>query len=676
MSIQRTFLLLLGLILVDLVALVVVSLLSSATHDSIADAESRRYASYKLADELRQSSDDLTRMVRSYVVTADPRFEDYFRKVLDIRNGKVARPKHYDRIYWDFVSANQPFPGGAGAPSALEERMSRAGFTEEEFGKLREAQANSDGLVALEEVAMHAMKGQFDDGKGGFTRTGAPDPSMAQTLVFGDRYHAEKARIMGPIDQFIGMIESRTASEVSALRRRGLLLDRLTVLLLVPGVLLAGITFVLTRKWILRPLLTLENNAAQVGAGKLDIHVPVARDDEFGRVSRAFNDMAANLKRTTVSKDYFDGIFTSMLNPVMVVEISPGQRAGEGVIRTVNPAITSLLGWPVEQLVASPLGRILREEDPDDDWLAGVLAGTPLQGSEKSMLAADGAWVPVLFAASRLSRSGAAVQQVVCVAQDLTERKLAEELLREKDRLRQELDTARHIQSSLLPKTVPNIEGFDIAGMSEPADQTGGDYFDWLVLPDGRLVIGIGDATGHGIGPALLITVCRSYFRAATVMSNQLEMVSKSVNNLLTMDMPAGRFVTAAVGLLEPDRRRLFLYSAGHAPIFFYRARLNEVEILEADDMPLGLGMQEQSEVGRVFSFSSGDLLVMITDGFFEWMNPRDEQYGIRRFAELVRTHHGLSAREMIDQFRNEVLAHADGVPQADDLTAVVIKCK
>jgi PAS domain S-box-containing protein len=674
MSIQKTFVVLLALILIDLAALVVVSLLSSSTHRRIEAAERRRYASYKLADELRQSSDDLTRMVRSYVVSGDRRFEDYFYQILDIRNGKAERPHNYDRIYWDFISAGVAAPVGGGEKSALEARMAQAGFTSEEFAKLRDAQANSDGLVGMEEVAMHAMKGQFEDGRGGFTRTGPPDPAMAQGLVFGERYHAEKARIMRPIDDFIGMIESRTSHEVAQLRRRGTMLGQLSVLLLVPGILLTAMTFGLMKRWVLRPLRTLERGAQDVGRGRLDLEVPVARDDEFGQVARAFNDMAANLKRTTVSKDYFDGIFSSMLNTVLVMDVAPGAPAGDAILRTVNPAVERLLGWQPSELVGRPLGQIL-PQGADADWLGRVIHGQSIVGDERQLRTRGGETVPVLLAASRLSAQNAAVQQVVCVAQDLTERKLAEAATREKDRLRQDLDTAKRIQNSLLPKSMPEVEGFDIAGWSEPAEQTGGDYFDWLQLPDGRMVVGIGDATGHGIGPALLVTVCRSYFRAATMLSSELEIIANHVNNLLTMDMPAGRFITAAVGLLEPARRRLLLYSAGHGPIFFFREKTSHVEVLEADDMPLGLSVNEESEVGRVFSLSPGDTIVLITDGFFEWMNPQGETFGIRRFADMIRTHRSLSAGPMIERFRAEVLEFARGVPQADDLTAVVIKC-
>src|ERR1700739_4737546 len=108
-----------------------------------ADASSARFQSYLLADELRQSSDDLTRLARTYVVTADPKFEQQYLDILDIRNGKKPRPQHYERIYWDFVAAGEPKPSPDGETIALSELMKRAGFTDAAFAKLHEAQANS-----------------------------------------------------------------------------------------------------------------------------------------------------------------------------------------------------------------------------------------------------------------------------------------------------------------------------------------------------------------------------------------------------------------------------------------------------------------------------------------------------------------------------------------------------
>ncbi len=175
-----------------------------------------RHESFRLADQLRHSSDDLTRMVRSYVATADGRFEDYFWDILAIRDGRKARPVHYDWAYWDFMTVKnpvKPFPDGPKVP--LEVLMKEAGFTPEEFQLLAKAKAKSDQLISLERIAMHAMKGEFQDDHGSFTARGAPDPQMAMNIVFGEEYHRAKIDIMQPINDFFEAIDRRTSENVA-----------------------------------------------------------------------------------------------------------------------------------------------------------------------------------------------------------------------------------------------------------------------------------------------------------------------------------------------------------------------------------------------------------------------------------------------------------------------------
>ena len=149
----------LGALLVLAATAFVVVLFMMRIEDRIADAQARRFLSYQLADEVRQSSDDLTRMARTYVVTGDPRFEVYFNRILAIRDGTVPRPVRYQGIYWDFVAATGASPRPDGHPISLEDLMRSAGFTAEEFALLDRAKDLSDDLVALEARAMNAVKG-------------------------------------------------------------------------------------------------------------------------------------------------------------------------------------------------------------------------------------------------------------------------------------------------------------------------------------------------------------------------------------------------------------------------------------------------------------------------------------------------------------------------------------
>ncbi len=177
-------------------------------------AMSNRYLSYQLADELRQSSDDLTRLARTFVVSGgEPLWEQQYLDIVAIRNGDKPRPADYHRIYWDFVAAGDAAPRPATTTrEPLLELMKRAGFTEAELGKLAEAQANSDALVRTETAAMNMVKGLYDDGNGNFSVRGEPDLAQARALMHDAHYHANKAKIVKPIDEFFVMLDERTAA--------------------------------------------------------------------------------------------------------------------------------------------------------------------------------------------------------------------------------------------------------------------------------------------------------------------------------------------------------------------------------------------------------------------------------------------------------------------------------
>jgi serine phosphatase RsbU (regulator of sigma subunit)/protein-S-isoprenylcysteine O-methyltransferase Ste14 len=250
------------------------------------------------------------------------------------------------------------------------------------------------------------------------------------------------------------------------------------------------------------------------------------------------------------------------------------------------------------------------------------------------------------------------------------------ETRRKLDRVEYDLNVARSIQMGLLPKRSPTVPGYDIAGWSQPADQTGGDYYDWMELPDGKTLFTIADAAGHGIGPALLVAACRAYFRAVAMHNDPLERITAQVDALLTADVPNGRFITAAVALLDSGENRLSLYSAGQAPMYLYSAASDRVQTFDADEPPLGMRLLNGDSRARVIEFSPGDCLVLVTDGFFECRNPTGEMLGAAPLGEAIQHHHTLAAEPFIRRLYDDLLAFTQGTTQADDITAVVIKRK
>jgi serine phosphatase RsbU (regulator of sigma subunit) len=239
-----------------------------------------------------------------------------------------------------------------------------------------------------------------------------------------------------------------------------------------------------------------------------------------------------------------------------------------------------------------------------------------------------------------------------------------------------DLDIARSIQQGLLPAQSPSLDNYDLAGWNQPANQTGGDYFDWQSLPDGRLAISLGDATGHGIGPALVSTSCRAYARASFITSNGHHQVLERLNRLLADDLSSNRFVTFAVVFLNPEDSAIEILSAGHGPILWYKYSTDKFESLEAQGIPLGMIAGISYEKAQSRRMAPGDMLVLVTDGFYEWENPQGEEFGVERLETTIRQARDSSAAEVIAKLRKAVESFCQGTEQKDDLTAVVLKRK
>ena len=254
----------------------------------------------------------------------------------------------------------------------------------------------------------------------------------------------------------------------------------------------------------------------------------------------------------------------------------------------------------------------------------------------------------------------------------LREAKLESEL----QQINHDLDIARSIQQDLLPTSPPQLEHFDIAGWNQPANQTGGDYFDWQLLPDGQLAISVGDATGHGIGPALVSALCRAYARASFLVEPKHAQVLERLNSLLAGDLADDRFVTFAVIFLNPATSEIKVLSAGHGPILWYRRATSKLENFEAQGIPLGMIAGMTYEDSRMKSLKAGDMIVLVTDGFYEWQNPEAEEFGMERLEETIRAARDCSAEEVITRLHTAVKDFSRGTEQNDDLTAVVLKRK
>ncbi|OQW79542.1 MAG: diguanylate cyclase [Proteobacteria bacterium ST_bin11] len=230
-----------------------------------------RLASHLLADEFRQSSNDLSHMARSYVATGDPLYKQYFQNIIDLREGKMPRPKDYHDMYWDLaIVAGHPAPQSAGQAVALLDLMQQAGFAEQEMAKMVEAKANSDMLIQIERAAMNMVDS-------------APLLSdtirnQANLMLHNRAYHQSKAKIMQSITEAFGMMDNRTQGGVLVRARIAFWLRVVFVLF--------GLVLILTFWWAYRTLHAilgasvdeLHDQIIRLGNGDFSENIPVGRD--------------------------------------------------------------------------------------------------------------------------------------------------------------------------------------------------------------------------------------------------------------------------------------------------------------------------------------------------------------------------------------------------------------
>lgn len=311
MKLKTLFVVLYSIIIASLTVLAVLSfsIIKHQTH--LLKSQDNRFRSYVLANEIKESSSDLTRFCRTYAMTGDSSWEQKYREILDVRNGNRPRPD--------------------GRTISIQDSIKKLGLTKSELVKLQEAEYNSNQLVYTEQRAFYSLKGLYNDGKGNFTVKGRPDTAMAQRILFDDQYHRENARINEPIDEFFNMLNGRTQDTVKESNKtsRQMLMENMSLIILI--VLIAIISFFILRRKIYNKLEELEEAQLKIQQNEkllreqnniLDEKVTIrtaelkAKNEIYAALNNQYKLLNIELEEATRRAEESDILKTKFLNSI------------------------------------------------------------------------------------------------------------------------------------------------------------------------------------------------------------------------------------------------------------------------------------------------------------------------------------------------------------------------
>ncbi len=341
----------------------------------------------------------------------------------------------------------------------------------------------------------------------------------------------------------------------------------------------------------------------------------------------------------------------------------------DGTIQYVNPAFETVTGYSRGEAIGQT-PRLFRsgqqaKEYYDTLWktvLAGdVFRGSPINRRKNGDLyRAEQTITPIRDSEGR-------IEHFVSVMKDVTDRIRAEQH-------EIEMRYASAVQRRLYPLSAPVIAGLDIAAATFPALATCGDYYDYLTLQDGSLGVVIGDVSGHGLGPALIMVETRACLRFLAESCGSLGDVLTKTNAMLYEDLEDDRYVALILAKFDPAAGRLEYANAGHTSAYHLDARGRVKAVMESSGPPAGVLPGVSYGVVENPPLEDGDIVVFLTDGVTETEDPSGNAFGAEAAIDVIRDHLDATARDLIQHVQNAAREFARGAPQMDDITLIVCK--
>jgi serine phosphatase RsbU (regulator of sigma subunit) len=242
----------------------------------------------------------------------------------------------------------------------------------------------------------------------------------------------------------------------------------------------------------------------------------------------------------------------------------------------------------------------------------------------------------------------------------------------ENDRKTRELEQARQLQLSMLPKEIPSLPNLDISVYMKTATEVGGDYYDFYLSESNTLTTVLGDATGHGLNAGMLVSVTKGLFQSLASQPDLEDVLSRFNTSLISMKLQQ---MYMSCCFLRFQDNQIQVVGAGMPPCLYYNSEAKGVAEIESNGPPLGVFPNFNYEI-NCYIPSSGDIIILMSDGFAERMNDKKEIYGWDKGKDLLARMTGLSSNEIINEFVKTSDEWGEDREQDDDITIIVLKVK
>lgn len=380
-------------------------------------------------------------------------------------------------------------------------------------------------------------------------------------------------------------------------------------------------------------------------------------------------------------------------------------------VRDLGPMVAGLVGGPIVGLGAGLIGGLHRLTMGGftcipcslSTILAGLFAGIIYLANKKRFI---GIWGAVLFSilletfhmilalilASPFAQALEVVEDlyipmilanavgmfifafmITNLIKERATKKERDKLSAQLERRKKEMEIAQQIQESFLPHTIPFIENYDLAASSIPAQEVGGDFYDFIPISSEQTGLTIGDVSGKGIPAALFMAFSRTLLRAKACRNPGAGRMIESVNNFINEEPHSNMFVTLFYSILDSSRNKLTFVNAGHNPPLLLRNENGKIIRLSTGGVVLG-AMKGLKMVEKTIDMYPQDLLVLYTDGVTEAINQQEDQFGEERLIKLIKDNKDMPSEDLKKLIIDTVYDFASGTPQADDITIMVLR--